>query len=502
MNLLRLATIASTTFRFGLDEIIASSWPAAWFARLWYMLFFWRTYAAPRGVRLRQALEDLGPIFVKFGQQLSTRQDILPADIASELAKLQDRVQPQPFEVIRAQLAASYERPLEEIFAHIEPEPLGSASVAQVHQARLLDGRTVAVKVLRPQIRAQVERDIDLMQSFAWLTEKLYKYGRHMKIRALVHEFDKSLRQETDLLHEAANCNQVRRNFAGHPMLRIPEVYWDQCNANVMVMELLLGTPVDQIDALRERGIDLAKLASTGIEVFFIQVFRDSFFHADMHPGNIHVDDEGRFIVLDFGIMGSLEDHDKEYIGANFLAFFNRDYRRVAVMHVEAGWTPPDISITEFEAEIRAVCEPIFARPLQEISFGRLLLQLINAARKLNLIVQPQLILLQKTLLNIEGIGRQLAPELNLWDKAKPILEDWAKEQNSPKRIASIMRANAPSMISLLPDLPVALRRHVRGMRGEDAARAEETARLHRSNRRLGWALAIAVILLLGFGLG
>ncbi|MBF2760894.1 MAG: 2-polyprenylphenol 6-hydroxylase, partial [Ectothiorhodospiraceae bacterium AqS1] len=472
MNLFRLATIASTTLRFGLDEIVARSWPDSWHARLWFLLFFWRGYAEPRGVRLRRALEALGPIFVKFGQQLSTRRDILPADIAAELAKLQDRVKPQPFAAIEERLAAAYERPLAEIFKRVEPEPLGSASVAQVHQAELLDGRTVAVKVLRPQIREQIERDLALMRSFAWLTEKFYRYGRHMKIRALVREFHKSLKQETNLLHEAANCNQIRRSFAGHPMLRIPEVHWDHCNADVMVMELLLGVPVDQVDELRARGVDLDKLAATGIEVFFTQVFRDSFFHADMHPGNIHVDDEGRFIVLDFGIMGSLEDHDKEYIGANFLAFFNRDYRRVAVMHVEAGWTPPDISITEFEAEIRAVCEPIFARPLQEISFGRLLLQLINAARKLNLIVQPQLILLQKTLLNVEGIGRQLAPELNLWDKAKPILEDWAKEQNSPKRVASILRENAPSMISLLPEIPLALRHHARRARGEGAAAA------------------------------
>ena len=492
MNLIRLLKIISTSLRFGLDEILMRAYADRWYAKLWLALSVWRVYRDPRGVRLRRALEHLGPIFVKFGQVISTRRDILPADIAAELIKLQDQVKPEDFSKMRNEIVNAYESPIEEIFTEIEESPIGSASVAQVHKAKLVDGTTVAVKVLRPGIHAHIKRNIALLDSFAWLLEKILTDGKRMKPREIVAEFHTSLLEESDLLHEAANCNQIRRNFADHPLLRIPEVYWPHCTSTVMVMELLEGTPIDQIDKLKAKEIDLEKLAKTGIEVFFTQVFRDSFFHADMHPGNIQVDDEGRFVVFDFGIMGSLDDHDKEYIGANFLAFFNRDYHKVAVMHVEAGWTPADISIPQFESSLRAVCEPIFARPLQEISFGRLLLQLISVARNFSLIVQPQLILLQKTLLNIEGVGRQLAPDLNLWDTAKPFLENWAKEQNSPQRVVQILRDNAPAMISLLPHIPQAMRSKVNQIRSEHSDQKEVIRQLRRRNR----AITIATILL------
>ena len=497
MNLIRLLKIISTSLRFGLDEILVRSLNPTWYTRFWFTLFAWRRYKEERGVRIKHALETLGPIFVKFGQMISTRKDILPKDIAEELAKLQDNVTAQSFAIIKETLSQAYDQPLDKIFQSIEEKPIGSASVAQVHKATLINDTVVAVKILRPHIQEQITKDIALLDGFAYILEKILKDGKRMRPREVVAEFHTSLKQETDLLHEAANCNQIKRNFVDNPMICVPTVHWDECNSKVMVMELLEGIPIDQVEELKAKNIDLEKLAKTGIEVFFTQVFRDSFFHADMHPGNIHVDEQGRFVVLDFGIMGSLEDHDTEYIGANFLAFFNRDYRRVAVMHVEAGWTPSDISITQFEAAIRAVCEPIFSKPLQEISFGRLLLQLINVARKFNLIVQPQLLLLQKTLLSIEGIGRQLAPDLNLWDSAKPFLENWSKEQNSPKRIAKIIRENTPSMISLLPEIPVALKAKVRHMREQERKINLEIANLHKKNKRLTFIIVIFVILLI-----
>ena len=498
MNILRLAAVCFTTLRYGLDEIVIRAFAPPWFARIWLTLMFWRPLPRPRALRLREALEHLGPIFVKFGQVLSTRQDILPDDLASELAQLQDQVKPQPFTQIKAVIEKSYGRPLEEIFSTIAEQPLGSASVAQVHRATLLDGQVVAVKVLRPNISQQIAKDISLMNSFAWLVEKLYRDGERLRPRAIVAEFHNSLQQETDLLHEAANCNQLRRNFANYDMIRIPVVHWNYCTHEVMAMELLEGIPVDQIADLQAAKIDLPKLARAGIEIFFTQVFRDSFFHADMHPGNIMVDQQGRFVVVDYGIMGSLAEVDKEYIGANFLAFFNRDYRKVAQMHVEAGWTPPDTSVPQFEAAIRAVCEPIFARPLREISFGRLLLQLFHVARKFNLIVQPQLILLQKTLLNIEGIGRQLAPDLNLWESAKPFLEDWARKRNSPQHVFGVLKDNASAMISLLPEVPMALRINLRNAQGHNQAVAKEIAQLKRHQRYL-WLVCTGLVALVAY---
>ena len=501
MFIFRLSTIVLTTFRFGLDEIIARQFSNSLFCKIWLRLGFWRPLRKPRGERLRDALEYLGPIFVKFGQVISTRRDILPSDIASELAKLQDAVTPQPFSQIRQVIEASYQRPVTKVFASIEETPLGSASVAQVHKAILQDGTPAAVKVLRPNIHHAVGRDIALMESFAWMIEKLFTHGPRLRPREIVAEFHRSLLEETDLLHEAANCNQLRRNFSDHQMLVMPAVYWQYCTSSVMVMELLEGTPIDQIEDLKAANVDLARLAATGIEVFFTEVFRDSFFHADMHPGNLLVDDQGRFVLLDFGIVGSLSEFDKQYIGANFLAFFNRDYRKVAVMHVEAGWTPSDTSIPQFEAAIRSVCEPIFARPLNEISFGRLLLQLFRVAQRFNLIVQPQLILLQKTLLNIEGVGRQLAPGLNLWDSAKPLIEKWAREQNSPMRVVDTVKDGFPTLVSLLPELPQAARALLLEIKHQDVRKRYDLEHLRRRQRQLWIVIAVLLAVLVSLNL-
>ncbi len=502
MNVFRLFTIIFTTIRFGLDEIVVRSFAPRGFARFWLALMFWRPLFRPRAVRLRAALESLGPIFVKFGQVLSTRQDILPADVAAELSALQDRVAPQPFPEIRAAIQASYDVPVEEVFESLDEAPLGSASVAQVHSGRLAGGEVVAVKVLRPGIHHQIARDLALMRSFASLIEWAVGGLRRLRLTEIVAEFHSTLSQETDLLSEAASCNQIGRNFADEKRYRVPKVVWAHCTREVMVMELLEGTPVDQADDLKKANVDLEALALTGIEVFFTQVFRDSFFHADMHPGNLLVDGEGRLVALDFGIMGTLTDFDKEYIGANFLAFFNRDYRKVAVMHIEAGWIPADTSVPQFEAAIRAVCEPIFARPVIEISFARLLLQLLNVARRFSVNVQPQLMLLQKTLLNIEGIGRQLAPHLDLWKGAKPILEEWARERSSPKRFASMVTDSAPAIASILPEIPVALRYALRRARSDEPRLEREVERLRSATRSLWLALAVTAgaVLLLWLG--
>ena len=494
MNLFRLTTIIVTGIRFGLDEILVRAFAPTWFQRIWLVLMFWRPVIRTRGERLRSAFEYLGPLFVKFGQVLSTRSDIMPADIAKHLSELQDRVQPQPFAEIKKVMEDSYGAELSTIFTSVEEQTLGSASVAQVHKAQLLNGTDVAVKVLRPNIRMQVKRDVALMKSFAWLLKNIHEEGARLRPDELVEEFNLALNQEIDLLHEAANCNQLRRNFKNYEGIKIPKVYWTACTKEVMVMELLEGIPVDQIDDLKAVGVDLERLAKLGIEIFFTQVFRDSFFHADMHPGNLFVDKKGNFIVLDFGIVGSLASIDQEYLGANFLAFFNRDYRKVAVMHIEAGWVPADTSVPQFEAAIRAVCEPIFARPLREISFGKLLLQLFQVARRFNLIVQPQLILLQKTLLNIEGIGRELAPDLNLWDTAKPFLENWAVNQNSPKRLAKMTADTLPSLISLFPELPLALREQINYARNRTSRNRRQIRELRKSRRR--WQVATVILII------
>lgn len=454
MLLLRLLKILSVGIRFGLDEFFLGHERVRGLRALVNVLFFWRSLAEPRAVRLRRALEALGPIFVKFGQVLSTRRDLLPADIAEELAKLQDQVPPFPAAQVAAILNRVYGRPVEQVFREFEREPVASASVAQVHLAKLPDGTEVAVKVLRPGIAAVIAGDLALLHTGATLIEWLWADGRRLRPHEVVGEFAKHLEVELDLLREASNASQLRRNFPDSPLLIVPEIHWDYCSSEVMVMQRMRGTPISQVGELRAQGIDIPRLSRAGVEIFFTQVFRDGFFHADMHPGNILVAPDGRYIALDFGIMGTLTEIDKNYLAQNFLAFFRRDYRRVAEAHIESGWAPKDTRVDDFEAAIRAVCEPIFAKPLKEISFGRVLLRLFQTSRRFNIEVQPQLALLQKTLLNIEGLGRELDPDLDLWETAKPFLERWMAEQVGWRGFIERLRQEAPYWSTILPQLP------------------------------------------------
>jgi ubiquinone biosynthesis protein len=497
--LLRLARIITVSLRFGLDRMVLDADSSGRLARWWSRVFFWRGFEAPRAVRLRQALESLGPIFVKFGQMLSTRRDLLPPDLADELALLQDRVPPFPTEQALALLQAFYGRPVDEVFLRFERTPVASASVAQVHFAVLPNGTEVAVKVLRPGIEKVIDYDIGLLEVAAALLEKTWPGSRRLKPREVVAEFSKSLRDELDLMREAANCAQLRRNFKNSPLLLVPEVYWDWCGSRVMVMERMRGTPISQVPVLLEQGIDLKDLSRAGVEIFFTQVFRDGFFHADMHPGNIFVHRDGRYVALDFGIMGTLEDGDKNYLARNFLAFFKRDYRRVALAHIEAGWVPPHTRVDEFEAAIRTVCEPIFDRPLKDISFGKTLLRLFQTARRFEMEVQPQLVLLQKTLLNIEGLGRQLDPELDLWKTAKPFLERWMQEQIGWRALLREMKDEAPGWASILPRLPRLAHQALNDSHQRHAAfqeRLDKIACQQRRDARLFGALVIALLAL------
>ncbi|MFN3987744.1 MAG: ubiquinone biosynthesis regulatory protein kinase UbiB [Rhodocyclaceae bacterium] len=499
MRLFRLARIVHVGLRFGLDQMILDADSSGRLPRLWHLVFFWRRFADSRAVRLRRALESLGPIFVKFGQMLSTRRDLLPPDIANELALLQDRVLPFPSSQALAVLEACYGRPVEQVFARFDREPVASASVAQVHFAELPDGTEVAVKILRPGIERIIAHDLALLETAALMLDKLWPEGRRLKPREVVAEFTKYLNDELDLMREAANCSQLRRNFKESSLLVVPEVHWDWCGRSVMVMERMHGIPISQIDALRAQGTDLSALSRAGVEIFFTQVFRDGFFHADMHPGNIFVHRDGRYIALDFGIMGTLNEEDKNYLAQNFLAFFKRDYRRVALAHIEAGWVPAKTRVDEFEAAIRTVCEPIFDKPLKDISFGKTLLRLFQTARRFEMEVQPQLVLLQKTLLNIEGLGRQLDPDLDLWKTAKPFLERWMDEQMGWRAMVRGFKEEAPNYAAALPQLPrlvhralIEPERHYRAQR-EQLARVADAQR--RQANRLGVLIAAVSIL-------
>jgi ubiquinone biosynthesis protein len=429
-RLLRSIFIGWIVVRHGLDQLVLDSLPHPWLKRLSLLLRLGRRFSEPRGVRLRLALEQLGPIFVKFGQVLSTRRDLLPPDIAEELALLQDRVPPFATEVAVATIERAFGRPVDEVFIQFEREPVASASIAQVHFGvlRTRDGqsREVAIKVLRPNMLDVIEKDLALMRMMAGWLDRLSADGRRLKPREVVAEFDKYLHDELDLVREAANAAQLRRNMQGLNLVLVPEMFWDFCHREVIVMERMNGIPISQVDRLREAGVDIPQLARDGVTIFFTQVFRDGFFHADMHPGNIQVSIDpatfGRYVSLDFGIVGTLTEFDKEYLAQNFTAFFRRDYKRVAELHIESGWVPPQTRIDELEAAIRAVCEPYFDRPLREISLGMVLMRLFQTSRRFQVEIQPQLVLLQKTLLNIEGLGRQLDPELDLWSTAKPFL--------------------------------------------------------------------------------
>ncbi|HHI77409.1 MAG TPA: ubiquinone biosynthesis regulatory protein kinase UbiB [Gammaproteobacteria bacterium] len=486
---LRVAHIAWVLARHGLDEILLAAHIFRPIRFLRYLSpFYWASLGRrpPRGVRIRRALEDLGPIYVKFGQILSTRRDLLPDDIAEELSKLQDRVPPFPGEQARAIVEKALGAPVGELFAEFEVTPLASASVAQVHAARLHDGTEVVVKVLRPGVEKVIDRDVALLYTIARMARRYSREARRLRPVEVVEEYDHTIHDELDLMREAANCSQLRRNFEGSDMLIVPQVYWDYTRREVMVQERVYGIPVDRVEDLKRAGVDMKLLGERGVEIFFTQVFRDNFFHADMHPGNIFVTPDGRYISVDFGIMGTLTTEDQRYLAENLLAFFHRDYRRVAELHVESGWVPKHTRVEEFEAAIRTVSEPIWEKPIAEISFGQFLLRLFQTARRFDMEIQPQLVLLQKTLLNIEGLGRMLYPELDLWSTAKPFMERWMAQQVGPRAFARRVKESLPQLSEELPEVPhLAYKVLKKASEGELEIRwkSEELARLRRELR-------------------
>jgi ubiquinone biosynthesis protein len=459
--LVRLLQIQRALVRHGLDDFVRATHlyrPFRFLVLLSPWTWFQRSLGVTRGERLRLALEELGPIFVKFGQALSTRRDLLPVDISDELAKLQDRVPPFDSATAIATVEAAFGKPLDEIFRDFQAAPLAAASIAQVHVATLKSGQEVIVKILRPAMRKVIELDLEVLDTLAALADEYWEEGRRLRPIEVVTEYRKTILDELDLLREAGNAAQLRRNFRGSSLLYVPEVYWDYCRSNVMVMERIHGVIISQVEELRARGTDIAKLAENGVEIFFTQVFRHNFFHADMHPGNIFVqiDDPAnpRYAAVDFGIVGTLEPRDQYYLAENFLAFFARDYRRVAALHIESGWVPATTRIDELESAVRTVCEPIFNKPLKDISFAQVLLRLFETARRFDMNVQPQLILLHKTLLNIEGLGRQLYPELDLWKTAQPVLRAWMRERTSPRAVLRALRKQLPDAFETLRLMP------------------------------------------------
>ena len=499
----RLVVICITVLRYGLDELALSSFRQRWIRALVRVMTIGRRLDAPRGVRLRQGLERLGPIFVKFGQVLSTRRDLLPPDLADELAQLQDNVPPIPADQARRLVEQAYGRPIDSVFAGFDAEPVASASIAQVHFATLKDGREVAVKVLRPGMLEVIDDDLSLLRTLARWVERMSADGKRLKPREVVAEFDNYLHDELDLVREAANAAQLRRNMRGLNLILVPEMVWDLCKQTVLVMERMNGVPISQVQRLRDAGVQIPKLARDGVTIFFTQVFRDGFFHADMHPGNIQVSTApetfGRYIALDFGIVGTLTAFDKEYLAQNFMAFFQRDYKRVAELHVESGWVPSSTRVDELEGAIRAVCEPHFDRPLKDISLGQVLLRLFQTSRRFNVEIQPQLVLLQKTLLNVEGLGRQLDPDLDLWSTAKPFLEDWMQQQIGPAGLAERMKKEAPRYVQFLPELPRLLHAALQPRAAtQDAALEALLAEQRRTNAMLRVIIAGALGVVLG----
>ncbi|MXR38374.1 ubiquinone biosynthesis regulatory protein kinase UbiB [Craterilacuibacter sinensis] len=499
MSLSRSLKIVSTLYRFGLDDFFAGHSRLGFVPRLLRFLPGRPKPEQPLPARLRLALESLGPIFVKFGQVLSTRRDLLPPDYADELARLQDKVAPFDGALARQVIEQGFGRRVDEIYVDFDDVPVASASVAQVHKAYLREpdgsrGRQVAVKVLRPGIQPVIEQDLALMNTLAGWVERFLADGKRLKPREVVAEFDQYLHDELDMMHEAANASQLRRNFTGSDMLVVPEVFYDATCREVLTLEWMNGTPIGQIERLRAEGVDLKQLSRFGVEIFFTQVFRHGFFHADMHPGNIFVAPDGRYIALDFGIVGSLTETDKHYLAVNFLAFFNRDYHRVATAHIESGWVPADTRPEELEAAVRTVCEPFFDKPLSQISFGMVLLRLFETSRRFNVEIQPQLVLLQKTLLNIEGLGRQLDPDLNLWDTAKPFLMKWMNEQIGWRGLIRTLKNEAPQWATTLPTLPRKLNEALSGKSSE--LMVAGYMQLMREQKRQNFLLALIALLL------
>lgn len=510
---LRLVDIQRVLLRHGLDEVVSSAHlfrPVRFLFYLSPTMWFRRRASAPRGQRIREALEELGPIYVKFGQSVSTRQDLLAPDIGAELAKLQDQV--PPFSGADALVAVedAFGQPASEVFASFDEDALAAASIAQVHIATLHSGREVIVKILRPGVEAAVARDLEVLKVIARLAQRYWEDGRRLRPIEIVEEYEKTVLNELDLMREAANAAQLRRNFPDSPQIYVPDVYWDYCRTRVMVMERIHGIPINDIDSLRRAGANFQKLGVNGVEIFFTQVFRDNFFHADMHPGNIFVDvtdpDNPRYAAVDFGIVGSLEDSDRRYLAGNFLAFFDRDYHRVAQLHISSGWVPAGTRADELESAIRTVCEPIFNKPLKDISFGQLLLRLFQVARRFDISVQPQLILLQKTLVQIEGLGRDIYPDLDLWETGQPVLQKWMAEQTGIQAMRRRIGADLPEIRYVLENLPTVARRLVdEALENGGKPPIPDQHALYRRERRQyqvigGAAGIVAAALLVGLG--
>ena len=456
MIIFRIIFIIFIVLKFRLDEFFKLR-KNSLLSILLYPLSLIKSKKDNRAIRLRLALESLGPIFIKFGQMLSTRKDLLPNDIAIELSKLQDKVPPFEFKKVKKTIENAYSKKISSVFKEFNEKPVASASVAQVHFAILHNGEKVAVKILRPNIESEVKKDIKLLHLIANILYKIWSDGKRLKPDEVVSEFERHTQSELNLLLEAGHCSHLGENFKDKKLLVVPSVFWDYCHEKVMVMERMDGIPISNIDAIKKNKINLSELAKNGVEIFFTQVFRDGFFHADMHPGNIQVAKSGKYIAMDFGIMGTLNDQDKLYLAKNFAAFFKRDYREVARVHIESGWVPAETSIDEFENAIRSVCEPIFNKPLKDISFGKLLIRLFQTSKKFNMEIQPQLTMLQKTLLNVEGLGRELDPNLDLWVTARPFLENWLKEQIGPKNLINRIKKEFPNWVDIAPQLPTLL---------------------------------------------
>ncbi|TNF34182.1 MAG: ubiquinone biosynthesis regulatory protein kinase UbiB [Gammaproteobacteria bacterium] len=509
IGLLRLLAILRVAMTYRLDTFLQGRrlpwglrialvfWPARWLGEP----------SAPRGERLRRALEALGPVFVKFGQALSTRRDLIPPDIADELAKLQDTVAPFPAEQSIAIIEHALGQPVDTLFKRFDRTPMASASVAQVHSAQLPDGREAVVKVIRPGIDTVIEQDIALLRLLARALERFHPDGKRLNPRVVVEDYRLTILDELDLLREAANTSQLRRNFASGELLYVPEVYWDWTRQTVLTLERIHGIPISDIARLIERGVDMEKLAERGVQIFFTQVFRHNFFHADMHPGNIFVDatdpSNPRYIGIDCAIIGTLSEADQYYLARNLLAIFHRDYRLVAELHVECGWVPPDTAVGAFESAIRSVCEPIFEKPLGEISFAQLLVYLFQTARRFNMEVQPSLVLLQKTLLHIEGLGRDLYPELDLWATAQPFLEDWLRQRYSPAHIAERLKRQAPGWLEQLPLLPGRIMAALDAVSDSAESLREQQAReIQRWQQEARWHRRLWLVLVLGLVIG
>lgn len=498
----RLIRIHRTLHRYGLDRMLLTDTRAQSLLWLqWLLPWTWQTrIQASRGEQIRLALESLGPIFIKFGQALSTRLDLLPPDIAQELVKLQDQVPPFDPAQAMALIESTLGKPINQLYKHFDAQPLASASIAQVHTASLHDGTEVVVKVVRPDIKPVIQLDIGILRTLAKLVEFLVPFTRCLHPVEVVGEFEKTILDELDLMREAANAGQLRRNFEGSSLLYVPDIYWSHTQGGVMTMERIYGIPVSDIEQLKSNGISLHDLSEKGVIIFFTQVFKHNFFHADMHPGNIFVLPDGRYAAIDFGIMGTLTPEDQRYLAENFLAFFNRDYWRVAQLHIDSRWVAADTRVNELEAAIRSVCEPIFDRPLKEISFGLFLLRLFQVARRFRMEVQPQLVLLQKTLLNIEGLGRQLNDELDLWKTAKPFLQNWMNERLGPKGFVRGMKEQLPYLLENLPQLPMQTQHMMRTLNEQlpaQSALLQQLAEEQRQTRHTQQRLALGLSLVL-----